>query len=290
MLLQHPTRHALCPSRRTLVLISSPRNNISRHQRTFVTPSWPTELPTQTLTASRTLSYPAPLLYDIIADVNSYSTFLPYCTSSRVTRWSEPDTSHPSQRRWPYQATLKVGWSSFEETVISRVYCQPYNIVEAVIGEAEKTIPDGDIPHYNHHALSDLKNQERGNTPLKYLFTRWSLKPFPYKPPSREENPLYGKAEAPPIERTDVSLELRFQFQNPVYAAMSQAVAGKVAGNMVEAFAKRAREVLGEPGNEKVQQGGKSMEGDSAKGLQKGEETEASRQIGTTTTEGVIDK
>ncbi len=101
---------------------------------------------------------------------------------------------------------------------------------------------------------------------------------------------MYGKAEAPPIERTDVSLEIRFQFANPVYAAMSQAVAGKVAGSMVEAFAKRAREVLGEPGNQKVQhRKGSSREGDSARGVQKGEETEASQQLGTTT-EGVTDK
>ncbi|KAI5844229.1 polyketide cyclase/dehydrase and lipid transporter [Tricharina praecox] len=42
----------------------------------------------------------------------------------------------------------------------------------------------------------------------------------------------------------DVSLHIEFAFANPLYAAVGGAVAPKVAGVMVDAFEKRAREVL----------------------------------------------
>ena len=42
----------------------------------------------------------------------------------------------------------------------------------------------------------------------------------------------------------DVSLHVQFAFANPLYAAVGGAVAPKVAGVMVDAFEKRAREVL----------------------------------------------
>ena len=44
---------------------------------------------------------------------------------------------------------------------------------------------------------------------------------------------------------TEVRLDIRFQFVNPLYAAGSSAVSDKVAGLMMEAFEKRARDQLG---------------------------------------------
>lgn len=42
-----------------------------------------------------------------------------------------------------------------------------------------------------------------------------------------------------------MALHIEFQFRNPVYAALSGAVAPKIAGVMVAAFERRAKEVLG---------------------------------------------
>ena len=42
-----------------------------------------------------------------------------------------------------------------------------------------------------------------------------------------------------------VSLSLEFGFKNPIYSAVSAALTPKVAGIMIEAFEKRAGEVLG---------------------------------------------
>lgn len=171
-----------------------------------------------------------------------------------MTRWSGLDSKHA--RRWPHEAEIRVGWSGLEELFISEIYCQPPYVVEAVIGDAEKTIPSDDIPHYDFSSTkaegrndpSAARNAgARDTSLLQHLYSRWTLRPFPYKPPSHADNPLDGNALARPVQQTDVMLQLRFQFANPVYAAMSKAVAPKVASTMVEAFARRAREVLGEP-------------------------------------------
>jgi coenzyme Q-binding protein COQ10 len=45
-------------------------------------------------------------------------------------------------------------------------------------------------------------------------------------------------------EGTDVSLHVEFQFVNPIYAMVSQAVVPKISAMMIEAFEKRANEVL----------------------------------------------
>ncbi|KAK8041152.1 hypothetical protein PG994_014159 [Apiospora phragmitis] len=46
--------------------------------------------PPQTLTARRTLPYASDRLYELIADIDSYPRFLPYCASARVTHWTNP--------------------------------------------------------------------------------------------------------------------------------------------------------------------------------------------------------
>lgn len=163
---------------------------------------------TQNLTASRTLPYARDPLYELIADVDSYSEFVPFCPVSRVTRWSAPD---PAGRRWPTLADLHVGWGGFNESFTSRLRCEPGVFVEAVSGEA-------------------LGPGEPAASPVfKSIITSWSLRPL--KDPSSPS--------------TEVLLSIKYQFANPLYAALSSAVSDQVAGLMVEAFEKRAMEKLG---------------------------------------------
>lgn len=88
------------------------------------------------------------------------------------------------------------------------------------------------------------------------LLTRWTLNPYPYKPPPsaaahpagvhknhEETNPI------PSQERTEVSLAIEFAFANPLYAAVSAGAAPKVAERMIEAFEERVKAVLDGPGN-----------------------------------------
>jgi coenzyme Q-binding protein COQ10 len=206
--------------------------------RTFIT------LPgteAQSLSTTRILPYNSNSLYTIIADVDSYSTFLPYCLSSRVTKWSSPD-SH--SKRWPAEADLTVGWGGYEETFTSRLFCVPGSIVEALGGEAVTTIPHSQLSHHSETLKPETGAQ--ANNIFQRITTRWSVKPFHYKPPTGQ--PQTDKTEHPAREQTEVHLTLNFQFSNPVYAALSKAVAPKVAGIMIEAFEVRARKLLDGPG------------------------------------------
>ena len=218
------------------ILRSAALRSFKTPRRSFVT------LPgieSQSLAASRILPYKSTSLYTIIADVDSYSSFLPYCVDSKVTAWSAPDASG---KRWPSQADLKVGWGGFEEQFTSTLLCVPDSVVEALGGEAVTELPKPDIAHYaaSHPAPATA------NSIFKSLRTRWFVRPFPYKPPTG--TPQTDRTTLPATEETEVRLTIDFQFSNPLYAALSKAVAPKLAGVMIEAFEDRARKLLDGPG------------------------------------------
>lgn len=161
----------------------------------------------QNLEATRTLPYACEPLYELIADVDSYNQFVPYCSLSRVTEWSQPDDNG---RRLPTRADLQVGWGGFDEIFTSRLRCVPGTSVEAISGSTQPGMgPDA-------------------SAVFKSLVTRWTLRS------------LSGE----PSPRTQVHLNINFQFTNPLYAAVSAAVSDKIAGLMVEAFEKQARRKL----------------------------------------------
>lgn len=190
----------------------------------------------QSLTATRLLPYKSSSLYKIIADVDSYSSFLPYCTGSSVTKWSSPDTDG---KRWPSEADLEVGWGGYQEIFTSRLFCIPGSVVEALSGEAVTNLSRSDLSHHS----TTINSSTTTNNIFKSLSTRWVVKPFHSKPPTIQNHT--NMAEEQPQDRTEVHLTIDFQFANPIYAALSKAVAPKVAGIMIEAFEVRANSLLG---------------------------------------------
>ena len=200
--------------------------------------------PLQTLTSSRILPYHTHELYNVIADINAYSRFIPYCTSSTITSHSSPDPFQKKQ--WPCTADVRVGYGPYDEAFRSNIYCIPYTTVEAVSGDAETSLSKDQLPHY----VTKNKQPEHisvNGSIFNSLLARWSLKEFPFKPsPSDGKPPQEGNANAnPSIPRTEVSLLIEVRFASAVYSALSQLAAPKVAGMMIEAFEKRAKEVLG---------------------------------------------
>jgi coenzyme Q-binding protein COQ10 len=221
---------------RTLRPTSALHSFRPRVPRTFIT------LPgaeAQSFAASRILPYKSSSLYTLIADVDSYSTFLPYCLDSRVTKWSRPDKTG---KRWPSEADLKVGWGGYEESFTSRLFCVPGSIVEALGGEAVTSLPKSDLSHHS----DTMDTPATANNVFQSISTRWTVKPFHYKPPTGQ--PQTDKTGHPVGYQTEVHLTLDFQFSNPIYAALSKAVAPKIAGIMIEAFEVRARTSLDGPG------------------------------------------
>ncbi len=227
--------------------------------------------PVQNLTASRILPYRQHDLYKIIADIPSYPSFLPYCKSSRITSHSEPDPKH--SQKWPHIATLNVGWGPYDETFTSRIYCLPYHILEACAGSALPTIPQSNLPHYQDISSTANSDEEEENTLFTSLLTRWTLSEFPFKPlPPNEQSPQEGDAEANHSHpRTEVSLVIEARFNSAIYSALSQAAAPKVAGMMIEAFEKRARDVLGK---------GHGVEDDGRGSENRGKETSTEGVVG----------
>ncbi|KAK8032518.1 cyclase dehydrase family protein [Apiospora arundinis] len=210
--------------------------------------------PPQTLTARRTLPYASDRLYELIADIDSYPRFLPYCTSARVTHWTNPSSPAPStppsspqentaeaQRRWPTQADLTAGWGGIEETYTSRVFCVPGKIVEAISGEAGPEIPAADLERLGLRdpgPRAGLGGRGAGGGVFKSLITRWTVRPLP---------PNADTASPSKIEWSEVNLSIRYRFSNPLYAAVSSAVADKLAPVMINAFVKEAERMLGNP-------------------------------------------
>ncbi|TPX08721.1 uncharacterized protein E0L32_009783 [Thyridium curvatum] len=170
----------------------------------------------QTITVTRTLPYPPAPLYDLIADVDAYASFLPHCHASRVTEWSDPlptsasvDTptattehqhqqqSHQHQqqhehgqeqeqeqrkrgRRWPRRGTLTVGYGPLTQTYSSRLYCHPATyVVEAVSGRASPTLSPSELRDIGLDADAEARRarESRPGDTFESLVTRWRVIP-----------------------------------------------------------------------------------------------------------------
>ncbi|KAI0167084.1 hypothetical protein GGR52DRAFT_556834 [Hypoxylon sp. FL1284] len=233
------TPRTLAP-RRLLRSRLSPRRHPIRPSRSFIT--LPDSAPQQ-LTAARRLPYAPARLFELIADVDSYTQFLPYCQVSRVTRWTDADVE--TGRRWPARADLTAGWGGFEETYTSRVFCVPgLGVVEAVSGDADSEIPADELRRHgllpSTSGSADRHQGGGGGGVFQSLVTRWTVEP------AREAT----RADRFQRDWSDVHLSIRYRFANPLYAAVSSAVADKVAPVMIEAFVERAKKILGDTGKD----------------------------------------
>ncbi|PYI14116.1 hypothetical protein BO86DRAFT_385757 [Aspergillus japonicus CBS 114.51] len=181
---------------------------------------------TRRLTATRTLPYsPAPL-FEVISDVQSYSSFLPFLTASTVTH-RDPAT------RYPTRAFLTVGYGPLSETFTSKVDCDPQRLTVtaqsgARFGVAKK---DGqDVSSGGSGSGFGFPGAEEGI--FEYLSTKWEL---------ADVTAEIGGGKS----MTRVHLEIGFEFKNQWHATMMSAVEGQMAGVMIEAFEKRMGEVVG---------------------------------------------
>ncbi|KAH6636820.1 dehydrase and lipid transport-domain-containing protein [Chaetomium tenue] len=205
--------------------------------------------PPKTLHARRLLPYPAAQIYTLIADIDSYTHFLPHCPHSRVTKWvttpppttPTTDGSNPPQEgaatppatRHPALADLTVGWGPFTQTYTSRVYCVPGSVVEAVSGSAATSIPAEVLQAVGYPPPSGKGEEgEKMEGIFESLVTRWTVKPV--------EGQRAGGGEW-----TEVVLSVTFQFSNPALGFAVGQLADEKADEMVEAFEGRARELYG---------------------------------------------
>ncbi|KAH7916087.1 dehydrase and lipid transport-domain-containing protein [Hygrophoropsis aurantiaca] len=177
----------------------------------------------QTYHERKILPYRRSDLYRLVADVESYPSFVPYCTGSRIL-----GQLTGQDRVVTMDAELTVGFLAFKDSYVSKVTCRPYESVEAVASSS---------------------------TPLfKRLTTVWRFQS------ASAESPHPSAGSLSPHHSIDqmiseenrgptlVTLDIAFAFANPVYATASATFLGKVSKLMVGAFEERCLAVLG-PGS-----------------------------------------
>ncbi|CAG8609621.1 4717_t:CDS:2 [Paraglomus brasilianum] len=77
--------------------------------------------------AEKLLGYTQSQLYDVVANVNEYKLFVPYCTHSQILAASTNDSGMNY-----LTAELSVGFKGFEETYVSEVTCERPWYVQAI--------------------------------------------------------------------------------------------------------------------------------------------------------------
>jgi coenzyme Q-binding protein COQ10 len=92
----------------------------------FLLPS-PWVLPFTFLSLAR---YTRRQLYAVVSDVDSYASFVPFCTRSRVIRPLAPVPTPATPNAQQMEAELTVAFLAFTERYTSRVTCVPYESVK----------------------------------------------------------------------------------------------------------------------------------------------------------------
>lgn len=78
------------------------------------------------------IRYTRKQLYELVADVDNYRYFIPYCTDSKVHSSQSVQVPGPggTQAVEKKQASLTVGFLAFKESYLSEVTCTPFSSVE----------------------------------------------------------------------------------------------------------------------------------------------------------------
>lgn len=169
---------------------------------------------TQIYHERKILPYRSSDLYQIVADVESYPNFLPYCTGSRVSNRSEREDGVILMH-----AELTIAFLTFRESYVSSVTCKPYESVQAIASSS---------------------------TLFKTLNSVWRFQPVSPNSPHPSKTPLSHTAGTSPDDGpTLVTLDIEYAFANPMHAVVSAKVFGQVSQLLVKSFEARCLAVYG---------------------------------------------
>ena len=77
-------------------------------------------------------------MYSIVADVDSYESFVPFCSGSKVMSCHPPSTTKAwvvagmEGDRYDLDAELRIGVMGFDESYISKVTCRKWDVVKVI--------------------------------------------------------------------------------------------------------------------------------------------------------------
>ncbi|KAA1090957.1 hypothetical protein PGT21_019090 [Puccinia graminis f. sp. tritici] len=183
---------------------------------------------------TKRLPYTKEQLYGVIADVEAYPQFVPFCTGSNVysveTLGDSSSSERPKDNRarpWLeggysgeihlLQKELSVGFKGIEEKYISHVECRKWDTVKATASNSKL---------------------------FKHLTSTWT-----FKSPAEISFPqsVLQTNDPSSSNSTYISLHLAFAFASPVHAAISELFWKAVSERMVSSFEARVRQVHGRP-------------------------------------------
>jgi coenzyme Q-binding protein COQ10 len=182
-------------------------------RRSFLKPStldglFSTPTPIRQLTHSRVLPYPRSAVFNTLASVDKYPSFLPFVLSARV---SERD-----QNGLPARASLRVGYDA--------------------MGIEENW--DSIVNAEEEQGIIEARNADTGESTEEGIFevlkTKWQLHDL-------EDIRRQGVGVG---AQTAVRLDVEVKFRSAMYDKLFAGVEEKVAGIMVGAFEKRIKELV----------------------------------------------
>lgn len=95
----------------------APFKNVSHPFFTFTNPLTNPDTLTKSHQESKIVPFSPEAMYDVVADVDRYHEFLPFCVESRVLRRSNENVM---------EAVLRIGFKVFTEAYTSRVIMKRY--------------------------------------------------------------------------------------------------------------------------------------------------------------------
>ncbi|THV08598.1 hypothetical protein K435DRAFT_708526 [Dendrothele bispora CBS 962.96] len=186
----------------------------------------------QTYNESKIFNYSPRQLFDVVADVASYSSFVPFCNTSRVLK-SSAHIRKSDTEPYTMEAELSVGFLSFNESYVSTVSCVPFKSVQAVASSSTPLFTNLSTTwKFNPVPLPRTPNNKKETTRVQNIDTS-------------SDKDLSARLDNSDSENTLVTLDLTFAFANPLHAAVSSAFFGQVSRQMVQAFEKRCIDVYG---------------------------------------------
>ncbi|CAD6885241.1 unnamed protein product [Tilletia controversa] len=191
-------------------------------------------------------------LYKIVADVDSYSSFLPNCLESRVIGPADPP--HPTltprtvrlhaaeaqavrQTGQAVRADLTVGFNAFRESYTSRVEMVPGRYVTATADTDSNPLFKHLYTEWSFHTAASSSSSS-SSVPLSL---------FNHSSSSSTSTPSPSSSSAPPgpSHATRLEFTLEYAFRNPLYGMVASKAFNIMAGRMMHAFEERAIRLYG---------------------------------------------
>ena len=178
-------------------------------------------------------------LFAIVADVNKYHEFLPFCRRSRVTNRIDKDR---------FEAELEIGFKVFNEKYTSKV---TLDAPRKVVAEDKSHEEDG------------------GGTLFEKMRTVWRFRELEEEEEedvdsdSGKENDDASLKENKPVVSTVVDFEIAFKVKSSTHAAALSVFFEDVANTQIQAFEKRCRSLMALPSNSSSSSSSSSRNSDS---------------------------